>query len=183
MTIKHGPYTVVSSRKIYENPWISVREDHVKKPDGSDGLFGVVTMQPGVSVLAVDSRNEAYLVNEYAYALGTNSIEVVSGGIDQGETPLEAAKRELKEESGLEAEEWIDLGTVNPFTSIVESPSYLFLAKKLKEGTRSLENGEFLEVLKVPMEKAVEMVMQSKITHGPSCALILKADKYLRENK
>ena len=142
-----------------------------------------MTMQPGVSVLAVDSRNEAYLVNEYAYALETNSIEVVSGGIDPSENPLQAAKRELKEESGLEAEEWIDLGTVNPFTSIVESPSYLFLARRLKEGASSLENGEFLEVAKMPLKKAVEMVMQSKITHGPSCALILKADKYLRENK
>ena len=95
--------------------------------------------------------------------------------------PLDAAKRELREELGIEAEEWIELGYVNPFTSVVHSPGFLFLARKLRFTTQQREGTEIIRVLKMPFDKAVRLVMENKITHGQSVALILKAKEYLKE--
>jgi ADP-ribose pyrophosphatase len=175
-----GPYRVLSSRGAYENPWIRVREDRVVRPGGKEGLFGVVEMRAGSSVLALDARGEVYLVREYKYAVGRDSVELMSGALEAGETPLAAARRELKEELGLEADGWVDLGTVDPFTTVVSSPNHLFLATGVREGESRPDEGEVLEALKVPFAEAVAMVMRGEITHAASCVLILKAEKYLR---
>lgn len=176
---KHGPWKIKSTKMVYKNPWISVREDQVIRPDGKDGIFGVVEMNAGVSVLPIDDNGYVYLTDEFHYAVESNSIEVVSGAIDGKEKPLEAAKRELKEELGIKAKEWIDLGLVNPFTTVVHSPAHLFLAKNLQFGKSNPTSTEDIKLVKVELEKAVEMVMKSKITHGPSCVLILKAKEFL----
>jgi 8-oxo-dGTP pyrophosphatase MutT (NUDIX family) len=180
---KKGPYEVISSRSAYRNPWISVREDKVIRPGGKEGYFGVIEMKAGSSVLALTEKNEVYLVKEYKYGIERDSTEVMSGALEADETPLEAAKRELKEELGLEATEWVDLGVVDPFTTVVHSPNYMFLAMGVKEGDNSPDEGEVLEVLRVPFLKAVDMAMHSEITHSASCVLILKADKYLRQDQ
>ena len=178
---KRGPYEVVSSRNAYRNPWISVREDKVIRPGGKEGFFGVIEMKAGSSVLALTEQKEVYLVKEYKYGIERESTEVMSGALEAEETPLEAAKRELKEELGLEADTWVDLGMVDPFTTVVHSPNYMFLALGVKEGDNSPDEGEVLEVIKVPLSKAVDMAMRSDITHSASCVLILKAEKYLRD--
>jgi ADP-ribose pyrophosphatase len=175
-----GPYQVLSTRKAYENPWLSVREDKVIRPGGKEGYFGIIEMKAGSSVLALTQMNEVYLVKEYKYGIERDSIELMSGALEENETPLKAAKRELKEELGLEADEWIDLGTVDPFTTAVRSPNYMFLAMGVKEGEHSRDEGEVLETIKTPLSNAVDMVMRSEITHSASCVLILKADRYLR---
>ena len=113
--------------------------------------------------------------------MGEDTIEAVSGGTDGKEKPLGTAKRELKEELGIEAREWADLGKVNPFTTVVRSPAYLFMARDLKFSGSRPEKSEIIKVLKVKLDDAVRMVMESKITHGPSCVLILKAKNFLRE--
>lgn len=176
----NGPWKIKGSKETYTNPWITVREDQVIRPDGKDGIYGVVEMVPGISVLALDEEGYVYLTKEFHYAVEQAGIEVVSGAIDKGETPLEAAKRELKEELGIAAEEWIDLGIVNPFTSVVHSPAALFLAKKVHFTESSQEGTETMELLKIPFQEAVRLVMDSNITHGPSCLVILKAAEYLR---
>jgi 8-oxo-dGTP pyrophosphatase MutT (NUDIX family) len=176
----NGPYKVLSTRKAYENPWLSVREDRVIRPGGKEGYFGIVEMKAGSSVLALTPQNEVYLVKEYKYGIERDSIEVMSGALEENEIPLEAAKRELKEELGLEADEWIDLGVVDPFTTAVRSPNYLFIAMGVREGERSPDEGEVLEIIKTPLSNAIDMVMRSEITHAASCVLILKAERYLR---
>ncbi len=178
-----GPYEVISTRNAYRNPWISVREDKVIRPGGKEGYFGVIEMKAGSSVLALTQHNEVYLVKEYKYGIERDSTEVMSGALEAEETSLDAAKRELKEELGLEAIEWVDLGMVDPFTTVVRSPNYMFLAMGVKEGENSPDEGEVLEVIRVPFLEAVEMVMRSEITHSASCVLILKADKYLRQDR
>src|SRR4029453_13769042 len=110
---KNGPYPVLSSEPRYRNRWIALREDRVIRPGGSEGLFGVVEMVPGSSVLAIDDEDNCFLVRQYKYALGRDSLEAISGGIDDGETPLGAAQRELREEVGLIAADWQDLGGVD----------------------------------------------------------------------
>ena len=123
---KNGPWRVIESAVKYENPWISVREDKVLRPDGKEGIFGVVNMVPGVSVLPVDDEGNVYLVKEYKYGTEKETIEVISGGYEAGEDRLGAVRRELKEETGLEAAEIIELGFIDPFTSVINCPNYLY---------------------------------------------------------
>jgi 8-oxo-dGTP pyrophosphatase MutT (NUDIX family) len=175
-----GPYKVLSTRKAYENPWLSVREDKVIRPGGKEGYFGIIEMKVGATVLALTAQNEVYLISEYKYGVERDSIELMSGALEADETPLDAARRELREEVGLEADEWIEMGVVDPFTTAVRSPNYMFLAMGVREGQRNPEEGEVLEIIKTPLSNAIEMVMRSEITHSASCVLILKADRYLR---
>lgn len=154
----------------------------MERPNGRSGIFGVVKMIPGVSVLPLDKEGFVYMTKEFHYAIEKEDVETASGGIDGNEEPIKAAKRELKEELGIEAEEWVDLGLVNPFTTVIKSPQKMFLARKLKFGKDNQEETENIELFKVKLEKAVQMVMDSTITHGPSCVLILKVNEYLKRN-
>ena len=176
----NGPWKIKNTLEKYKNPWIKVREDQVVRPDGKGGIFGVVEMVDGVSVLVIDDEGYVYLTKEFHYAIKKDSIEVVSGAIDKGENALRAAKRELKEELGIQAKEWINLGMVNPFTTVIKSPSYLYLARKINFSEPNPEGTEVINILKIKFEKALKMVLESKITHGPSCVLILKASEYLK---
>ncbi|HEX7456470.1 MAG TPA: NUDIX hydrolase [Candidatus Nanoarchaeia archaeon] len=179
MAKEHGPWKIKDTVVKYKNPWVQVDEDQVIRPDGKPGAHVVVRMKPGLSVLPLDDKGYVYLTDEFHYGIGKNSVEVVSGGINTDEKPLDAAKREVAEELGIEAEEWISLGLVNPFTTVVVSPASLFLARKLSFKRSKQEGTETIKVVKVKFEEAVEMVMKSEITHGPSCVLILKARQYL----
>ncbi|OGJ22088.1 MAG: hypothetical protein A2804_02450 [Candidatus Pacebacteria bacterium RIFCSPHIGHO2_01_FULL_46_10] len=179
MNIKKGPWTITDSKTVYKNSWINVREDKVIKPDGKEGIFGVVEMKPGVSVLPIDDERNVYLTKEYHYAVGRETIEAISGGIDKNENEEDAAKRELREETGITANEWIDLGVIDPFTTVVKSPNYLFLARGLEFSKAKPEGAEKIKVIKISMGKAIQWVMESKITHGATTTLILKAKDYL----
>ena len=177
----NGPWKIKNSQEKYKNPWINVREDKVIRPDGKDGIFGVVEMVKGVSVLALDDDEHVYLTEEFHYAIEKNSIEVISGGVDKNEKPLDAAKRELKEETGILANEWIDLGIVNPFTTVIKSPSTIYLARKLQFSKANPEGTEQIKIIKIKFNDALRMVMENKITHGPSCVLILKVSEYFKK--
>jgi 8-oxo-dGTP pyrophosphatase MutT (NUDIX family) len=163
----------------FKNDWLELNEDQVVRPDGKPGTFATVTMKPGVSVLAMDDLAQVYLTSEYRYAIERESVEVVSGGIDVDELAIVAARRELREELGIEAAQWLDLGVVDPFTSVIHSQATLFLARKLSLFNAEPEGTEVIKVLKLDLNEAVRMVMESEITHGPSCVLILKAHFYL----
>ena len=173
------PFVRLDSRDVYRNKWITVTEDSVIRPDGKEGIFGVVRMRSGSTVIALSASNEVYLVREYKYAIGATSLEAVSGGIDDGETPLHAAQREMEEELGFMAEKWTDLGVLHPFTTVIDSPNYMFLAEGLGAGTRHPDEGEELAIELVPLDVAVKWVMESTITHGATCTAILKAARVL----
>jgi ADP-ribose pyrophosphatase len=175
-----NPHGFVSSREVYRNPWMRVREDQVIRPGGERGLFGVVEMKPGATVLALSRDDEVYLVREYKYAVGRASTELISGAIEPRETPLEAARRELREEAGLLASEWIDMGQVDPFTTAVSSPNHLFLARGLSEGERQPDPGEVLHLERKPLDEAVGMALAGGITHAASVILLLKVEHLLR---
>ena len=106
----HGPWIIVSSNQVYRDPWVLVQRDEVIRTDGKPGTYAVIHIKPGVCVLAMDAERNVYLTEEFHYAVGQTTIECVSGGRDDDEPPLGAAQRELREELGIEAEQWLDLG-------------------------------------------------------------------------
>jgi ADP-ribose pyrophosphatase len=178
-----GLWQVEETVQRYKNGWLEVCEDRVIRPDGQVGSFATVKMRPGVSVLAVDEDQQVYLTSEFRYAIQRESIEAVSGGVEADELPLSAARRELREELGIEAAEWTDLGSVDPLTSIIHSPANLFLARKLSFCEPDCDSTEIIQMVKVKLCEAVRMVMESEITHGPSCVLILKTNHFLNREK
>ena len=171
----YGPWKITASHEIYRDPWLHVRKDDVIRPDGKAGTHGLVTIKPGVSVLAMDDEQNVYLTEEFHYAIGRVNLEVVSGGREDNEPPLVAAQRELEEELGITASQWTDLGTVDPFTSLVLSPTQLFLAQGLAFGPTRQEGTELIKLHQCKFGEVIEMVVAGEVTHGPSCVLILKA--------
>jgi ADP-ribose pyrophosphatase len=174
-----GPYDILHSRPVYENPWIKVREDKVRTGGGEESTFGVITMRPGVTVLPMEESGEVHLVREFRYALGEETLEAVGGAIESGETPEMAGLRELTEELNLIASQWVYMGVVNPFTTIVHAPNHLFLAQDLSSTRRAPQVEERLGPVRMPFEEAVRAVLRGQITHAASCVLILKAQAFL----
>lgn len=173
MSDKKGPWTIQNSQVVYKNPWMCVEEDNVIRPDGKAGIFGVVTMKEGVAILPMDSEGNVYLVEQYRYVMEGKTIEIVCGGVDSGETILDAAKRELVEETGITATDWTSMGETNPYTSVVKSTSHMFVARGLKFAPATPEGTEHIKVIKTTLEEAEKWVREGKITHGPSSVLIL----------
>ncbi len=178
---KRGLWTVLDRKTVYKNLWMEVYEDNVIRPDGKKGVYGTFKIKPGVVVLPLDENGFVYLTEEFHYGVGRVTIEAVAGGIDESETPIAAAKRELKEELGIEGKQWIELGVVEPLTSFVNCPHYLFLVKKLTFGKINHDGTEVIKPVKVKFEKTVEMVLNSEIPHAASVCLILKAKEYLKK--
>ncbi|HEX8173525.1 MAG TPA: NUDIX hydrolase [Pyrinomonadaceae bacterium] len=177
---ENGPWKIKSSEAKYKSELIDVYEDEVVKPNGEPGTYSTVRVKAGVSVLPVDDEGFVYLARDFRYAVGRECIEAVAGAIEEGEAREDAARRELKEELGIEAADVVELGLVDPMPSLVDSPSYLFLAKgRLKFKEKELEGGENVETVKVKLSEAIRMVMRGDITHGSSCVLILRASDYL----
>jgi ADP-ribose pyrophosphatase len=175
----HGPWQIVQCNQIYEDAWMQVQMDHVRRPDGNPGTYSTVRIKPGVCVIPVDSDGTCYLTKEFHYAVGRDTIEGISGGIEEGETPEGAAYRELQEEVGILASQLRPLGVVDPLTSALSSPTALFLATQLQFTQSNPDATEKIERLAFPFSRVVEMVFSSSITHGPSCVAILKANRIL----
>ena len=178
---KRGPWTVESSERLYADEFAEVWVDEVSKPGVEPTRRVTMRMKPGVAVLALDGDSVVHLVKTFRYAVGKECVEVVQGGTEEGEEPERAARRELKEELGVEAEELTDLGLVDAITSQVYSPARIFLARRLSFGEPETEATESLRPLKVRFEEAVRMVLDGRITQGISCTLILKAERVLRD--
>ncbi len=181
MPERRGPWTVTESREVYRNPFITVREDQAVQENGEESRFGIVEMKPGVSVLPLDDDGHVHLIEVYRFTLDRTMTEAIAGGMDEGETPREAAERELREEAGITAEELIALGVVDQLTEVVSSPNHLFLARRLRFAPANPEGSERITPIKVPLDEAVCWVMEGTITQAASTTLILKAKHYLSE--
>jgi 8-oxo-dGTP pyrophosphatase MutT (NUDIX family) len=175
MAGRNGPWTVLGSETKYGDDFIEVVQDRVIRPDGRPGTYATVAMKPGVAVLVLDRDGTVVLTRQFRYALGRESVEAASGGIEEGEEPLQAGRREIREELGVEAGQWTDLGRIDPDTSIVRCSVALFLARGLTWGETGREGTEEMSTVKVPFAEALRMVEDNRITHAPTCVLLLKA--------
>lgn len=175
MKEKRGNWERLSSRIVHNNPFYQVREDKVVKPNGSEGFYNVVQSKGAVFIVALDEHQNVYLVELHRYTNNNLSIEVPAGGAD-GQDPLEAAKRELKEETGLTAASWKALGFVHPANGIIECKSYVFLAQELSQTNDNEQEEEGItRTLKVPIKEALLMIKDGKITDTESIAPLTMA--------
>ena len=178
---KRGPFTVIGTREVYKNPWIRVREDKVIKPDRSRGIYGVIETNGGVSIVPIDSKGNCYLIKEFSYGVGRYTTGLPSGGIDRGETPLQAAKRECLEETGFVSKRWINLGRVNYFANILWVPEDMFLALDVKKAFSKIEKGT--KMIRVPFKNVVTMALNGKIYDAQEIAAIFRGEHFLRKNR
>ena len=180
---KFGPWTIVQSQEVYRDAWMTVRQDNVFRPDGQPGTYSTVSIKPGVCVIPVDENGICYLTKEFHYAVGRETVEGISGGIEEGETAEFAATRELEEEVGIVAGRLVPLGTVDPLTAAVLSPTKLFLASDLRFTQTNMDSTECIERVEMPFHEVVRMAIESEITHAPSCVAILKANLHLQQQQ
>jgi NUDIX domain len=175
-----NPFTLISSEIKYKNPWIQLKEDKVIRPNWNNWIFGVVEMKDGCTILAITNDNQVYITKDFHYGIWDISIELISWAIDDWESPIICAQRELFEEAGIAADEWIDLWYIDPFTTVVKSRNYLFLAKKLrKTGNENSDNNTDSTLKSIPFNDLLTLCMESKISHGGSVSTILKAKEYI----
>ncbi len=167
-----------STRTAYENPWIRVREDEVVRPDGSEGVYGVVEVRnPAVFVVPLTEDDEVVLVEVDRYATGDpHSLEVPAGGADEGEDLLVAARRELREETGLAAEHWQEIGRMNALVGVADAPEVVYLARGLTYvGDESPAADGIVGVHRVPLAELLARVGRGEVTDGESLACLLLA--------
>ncbi len=177
-----NPWQTLSTEPVYDNPWISVREDQVINPKGGRGIYGVVHMKnKAIGIIPIDADGNTYLIGQYRYALNEYSWEIPMGGGLIEIDLLESAKRELKEETGFTAQRWTNIARLHTSNSVTDEEGFVFLAEDLIAGETEFEETEDLKIKKLPFTEAVRMVMDNEITDCISVAGILKAQKILSE--
>lgn len=185
MQTEKNPWKKLSTQNIYENPWIKVEEDQVLNPSGKPGIYGKVLFKnKAVGVVPIDTEGNIYLVGQFRYPLNEYSWEIPEGGSPIGtENPLETAVRELKEETGLEAQNWELLGKIHTSNSVTDEEGFIYLAQKLIQNMANPEDCEDIKVMKIPFLKAVDMVLNSEITDSISMVGILMAHQKVLRNQ
>ena len=170
-----NPWTTLARQEVYENPWIQLTEYQVLNPRGAPGIYGVVHFKNrAIGVLPVDGRGCTYLVGQYRYALGAYSWEIPMGGSPLDESPLEGAKRELVEETGLSARAWEPLMDLHTSNCVTDEVGHVFLAEDLQLGPSEPDETEQLAVQRLPLVDAVHMALDGRITDAISVAALLR---------
>jgi 8-oxo-dGTP pyrophosphatase MutT (NUDIX family) len=174
------PQTVGSWQRLdsdvrYENLWIRVSHENVTTPAGTDGIYGVVHFKgTAIGVVPLDEEGNTWLVGQYRYTLDAYSWEIPMGGCPEGELPLVAAQRELQEETGLGASEWVELMDVHTSNSVTDEGGKVFVATGLTEGDMDLEPTEDITVRKLPVTEALAMAQRGEITDCISVAALYR---------
>jgi len=130
-----NPWQTLSSKVVYQNPWMRVREDAVVRPDGTDGIYGVMESKDSVIVVALNDQDEVYLIHSFSYPVSSWSWGLPGGGGDN-EEPEVAARRELVEETGITAKEWTSLGKMRVSSGLMSEQMAVLLARELSFGDR-----------------------------------------------
>jgi 8-oxo-dGTP pyrophosphatase MutT (NUDIX family) len=163
--LANGPWIRRSRRVAYENPWVTIWHDEVTRPDGSPGIYGVVHFANlAAGVLAIDADDRVLLVGQHRYTLDQYSWEVPEGGVPDGETALEGARRELLEETGVTAADWRELARVHLSNSVSDELAVLYLATGLTQGVATPDPTEALEVRWLPFDDVLAMTLDGRVT-------------------
>lgn len=181
-----NPWQILQSRDIYENPWIKVREDKVINPSGNEGIYGTVSFKnKAIGIIPIDENGFTWLVGQYRYPLNEYSWEIPMGGgkvifpskKSFEEQILEAAQRELWEETGIVAEKWEKIARIHTSNSVTDEEGFVFVAENLTFGSNAPEETEELLIKKVHLSTALHWVLTNEITDAISMIGILKVCK------
>jgi 8-oxo-dGTP pyrophosphatase MutT (NUDIX family) len=169
-----NPWTTLSSRVYYENPWIRVREDQVLRPDGLPGIYGVVEFKNrAVGVVPVEDDGSVWLVGQYRYPLQAYSWEIPEGGCPDSESPEATALRELREETGLTAGRIELVARSHLSNSVSDELGYLFRATDLTPGKDDPEGTERITVRRFAWSEVCRMLKAGEITDSLSVMALL----------
>ena len=169
-----------TSELIFDGKVVHLYKDTVELPDGGESMREYVKHLGAVCVIPITDEGEVILERQYRYAVGRVLVEIPAGKLDYaGEDMREAAIRELREETGATAEELIELGDYFGSPAIMGEHIKMYLARGLTFGENNLDEDEFLEVFRVPLKEAVDMVMRGEIPDGKTQCAILRADRII----
>lgn len=178
---EENPWKTLSTREIYKNSWIKVREDSIIKPNGEAGIYGVVDCKPATGIIPVFDDNTTLLVGQFRYALNQYSWEIIEGGAEDGEDPKDAAIRELKEEGGFIASEVKQLGgEIHLSNSHSSERGYLYVARNLVSCDCDPDETELLQLKKLPIIEAIELIENNKIQDSLSIIGLYRVARELK---
>lgn len=175
-------WKILSQKRILDTGLFDVDQLKIQHNDKIISHY-VAKRRPAVSVFPITENFEIYLVSQYRYLLEKRTLEAMAGFMNKGESPLAAAKRELREETGLTATSWKELTKIEHAASAFRASAYLFLAKDLKQGDQEQDEDEDIMVIKLKLDDAVGKIMTGEINHAASMIGILLLDKLRREGK
>ncbi|MCH3973159.1 MAG: NUDIX hydrolase [Oscillospiraceae bacterium] len=171
-------------KDVYHGRILQMHVDQVQLQDGSISTRECVDHPGGVCVAAITAENEVLLVTQFRYPYREAVIEVPAGKLDHpGEDPLEACKREQKEETGTAADQYVPLGVLYPSPGYTNEKLHLFACRITSQGSQHLDDGEFLEVERVPLVRALEMIDRGEIRDAKTQVVILRAAQLVRDGK
>ncbi len=169
---------------VYHGKIINVRRDKAELPNGETAYREIVEHRGGVCVLPMTDNDEILMVRQFRYPYMQELLEIPAGKRDSyDEKPLDCGKRELKEETGATSDNFVFLGEFYPTPAYVDEIIYVYYADNLDYGETKLDDDEFLEIVKVPFEKAVEMVLSGEIKDGKTTYAIMKTALLKQQNK
>lgn len=170
-----NPWRYQNSKKIYGNPWFSLHEDEVINPAGGLSHYGKIHFKNlAIGIIPLDENNNTWLVGQYRYVPDCYSWEIPMGGGPLHINPLDSARRELKEETGLSATHWQELMKLHTSNSVTDERGLVYVARGLTEGETEFEETEELLIQKLPLEEAIERVLSGEVTDAISVAGLLK---------
>ncbi len=176
-----SPWRTLAARETYANPWLTVTEYTVLRPDGTHGIYGVVDPGDNVTIAAIDEQERIRLLGEFRYPLQRWQWLLPGGKVEHGEDPLPAAQRELAEETGVQAKEWQSLGSYALTSGISSQVTHLFLARDLEQGEARPEGTElWLRARLLPLREAYAACLDGEITEATSVLAIWRAWHALR---
>ena len=160
---------------IYEGKVVNLVKDTVTLPSGADAIREVILHVGAVAVLAVTDEGKIVMERQFRYPFGQILGEIPAGKLDKDEYDrLEAVKRELREETGYTAEKYTFIGEYYPSPAILSESIHMYIAEGLQKGEQDLDEDEFLDVVKVPFDEVVSMILDGRITDGKTQAAVLK---------
>ena len=184
MNTESNPWKIITSKQVYDNPWIQLTEYDVINPNGGKGIYGKVHFKnTAIGVVVLDDMMNTWIVGQFRFTVDQYSWEIPEGGGLIGVDPLIGAKRELLEETGLIADHWEPLLSMHLSNSVSDELSIIFLARGITQKTAKPEETEQLQIQKLPFEKVYEMVEAGKITDAMSVAAIYKIKLMLLQGK